>query len=84
MSLPFNGAKKSRAGLIVKSDDDTCGGKVCVISQSCTPARRGEKVTCGNSYKPGRLVFTHTHAGHSFRHMRLAEVPRGVVSALFL
>lgn len=39
-SLPFDGAKESRASLIVERDDDARGGKVCVIIQRGTPTER--------------------------------------------
>lgn len=38
--LPFDGAEEGGASLIVEGDDDTRGGKVCVIIQRCTPTER--------------------------------------------
>lgn len=38
--LPFDGAEKSRASLIVESDDDAGGGKVGVITHRRTPTQR--------------------------------------------
>lgn len=58
--LPFDGAEESRASLIVESDDDARGGKVCVIIQRGTPAGRAQ---C-EQLPPD--ATKRTHAGQGF------------------
>lgn len=88
VSLPFDSAEKSRASLVVESDDDAGGGKVGVIAHRRAPTQRRaenpshDKIRLLRRARENihRAVISSSWPGHSHQHL----LPSNVTAAQVL